>query len=219
MLDMSSKGSAEFPQHLLDGLDMSVFEELCRSTDERRDHKLKYADLELWLRRAWKEATRLDLERSPPVDVLDIGMGPGYFLYFCRKLGHRVTGLDRPGFYPFWQGLRQWLGIHRVIEHTIKPKQKLPPELGRFDLVTAFRAQFNFNLNEKRLWNLDEWAFFLDDLRDNVLKPGGRLALKLAKQEHKGDGGLKRSDDSLTSFMTDRGAIQDQTLLIFAPLR
>jgi hypothetical protein len=102
----------------------------------------------------------------------------------------------------------------------IEPKEPLPAaELGRFDLVTSFRAQFNFNSDEKRLWNLDEWAFFLDDLRDHVLKPGGRFALKLAKQEHKGQAGLKRSDDSLTSFMLGRGAIQTKTLLDFAPLR
>ena len=212
MLDMSSKGSAEFPQHLLDGLDMSVFEELCRSTDERRDHKLKYADLELWLRRAWKEATRLDLERSPPVDVLDIGMGPGYFLYFCRKLGHRVTGLDRPGFYPFWQCLRQWLGIHRVIEHTIKPKQKLPPELGRFDLVTAFRAQFNFNLNEKRLWNLDEWAFFLDDLKRH-LNPGGRVFLGL----NPSGPNKEFYTPELREFFLSRGAAVERENVMFPP--
>jgi SAM-dependent methyltransferase len=218
MLEMGSK-AVEFPHHLLDGLDQSAFDRLCRSTEERREHKLKYGDVELWLGRAWKEATRLGLERSPPLDVLDIGMGPGYFLYVCQTLGHRCVGLDRPGL-PFWQGLREWLGVRRVIWHMIEPKEPLPAaELGRFDLVTSFRAQFNFNSDEKRLWNLDEWAFFLDDLRDHVLKPGGRFALKLAKQEHKGQAGLKRSDDSLTSFMLGRGAIQTKTLLDFAPLR
>jgi hypothetical protein len=72
---------------------------------------------------------------------------------------------------------------------------------------------------QKRLWTLDEWAFFLDDLRDHVLKPEGRFALKLAKQEHKGDAGLKRGDQSLVSFMESRGATQQGTVLVFAPLR
>lgn len=215
---LSAQESAAFPHHLLDGLDLSAFDELCRSTEERRDHKLKYGDLELWMGRAWKEATRLGLDHSPPIDILDIGMGAGYFLYVCQRLGHRCVGLDRPGLFPFWQRLRQWLGISQVVEHTIKPYEKLPASLGKFDLVTSFRAQFNYNLDEKRLWNLDEWAYFLDDLRENVLEPEGRFALKLAKQEHKGDAGLKRGDQSLSRFMEGRGATLHGTVLVFAPL-
>jgi SAM-dependent methyltransferase len=208
-----------FPQDLLGGLDRSAFDQLRRSTEEKREHKLSYGDVELWMGRAWKEATRLGLDRAPQLDVLDIGMGAGYFLYVCQYLGHRCAGLDRGGPFSFWQGLRKWFGIHRVVEHAIKPYEPLPKTLGKFDLVTAFRAQFNFNTAEKRLWNLDEWAFFLDDLRDNVIKPGGRFALKLAKQEHKGSNGLKRSDDVLMRFMVDRGAIQTKTLLVFSPVR
>lgn len=216
---MSSQQSTAFPQHLLEGLDRSTFDELCRSTEEKRDHKLSYGDVELWMGRAWKEATRLGLDRSPPLDVLDIGMGAGYFLYVCQQLGHRCVGLDRPGDFPFWQGLRQWFGLRHVVRHTIMPHEKLPASLGQFDLVTSFRAQFNYNAAEKRLWKLDEWAFFLDDLRDHVLRPDGRFALKLAKQEHKGDAGLKRGDQSLLRFMESRGATQEGTVLVFAPLR
>src|SRR5665648_633199 len=203
---------APFPEHLLSKLDLSAFDALRHTTEERREHKLKYADLELWLERTWKEAKRLGLDQSPPLDVLDIGMGPGYFLYVCQSLGHRCTGLDRPGLYPFWQNLRDWLGVRNVVQHTIGPHAKLPANMGRFDLVTAFRAQFNYNPHESRLWNLDEWSFFLDDLRNNVLKPDGRFALKLAKQEHKGDAGLKRSDERLLNLMMERGATQSGTL-------
>jgi SAM-dependent methyltransferase len=216
---MGSREQAAFPQHLLDGLDLSAFEELCNATEERRDHKLSYADLELWIARAWKEAKRLGLDSSPPLDILDIGMGPGYFVYVCQRLGHRAVGLDRPGHYPFWQGLRQWLGARDVVEHTIKPFETLPANIGPFDLVTSYRAQFNYVADEKRLWTLAEWGFFLDHLRDQVLKPGGRLALRLAKQEHKGEEGLKRSDEALARFMADRGAVQTKALLVFAPLR
>jgi hypothetical protein len=208
-----------FPQGLLDSLDRSKLEELRRSTEEKREHKLSYGDVERWMGRAWKEATGLGLDCSPPLDVLDIGMAAGYFLYVCQYLGHRCTGLDRGGAFSFWQGLRKWFGIQRVVEHTIRPLESLPKTLGRFDLVTAFRAQFNFNTAEKRLWNLDEWGFFLDDLRDHVLKPKGRFVLKLAKQEHKGSDGLKRSDQALIRFMIDRGATQQHTMLTFDPLR
>lgn len=211
--------SATFPQHLLEGFNRPAFDELCRSTEEERDHKLSYGDLDLWIARAWKDAQRLGLDQSKPLDVLDIGMGPGYFLYVCQKLGHRCVGLDRPGFFPFWQGLRQVLGVGAVVEHTIKPKEPLPGNIGRFDLVTSYRAQFNYHSEEKRLWSLDEWAFFFDDLRDHVLKHDGRLALRLAKQKHKGETGFKRGDNALVRFMAERGAIEINTLLVFAPLR
>ena len=210
----------EFPDYFLDGLDQSAFEKLSRSTGEVREHKLKYADVELWLARSWKAARRLGLDKSPPLDVLDIGIGPGYFLYVCQQLGHRCVGIDRPGDYPFWQALRKWLGVNRVVEHTIEPHAPLPAAaLGMFDLVTAFRAQFNFNNEAKRLWTLDEWGFFLDDLRDHIVRPGGRVALKLAKQEHKGHEGLKRGDADLAKFMVSRGATVEGTVFVFAPLR
>ena len=159
--------SKEFPKFLLDGLDQPAFVALSRSTSELRGHKLSYADVELWLARFWKAARRLGLDKSPPLDILDIGIGPGYFLYVCQQLGHRCVGIDRPGDYPFWQAVRQWLGVRNVVEHTIEPFKLLPKTLGTFDLVTAFRAQFNYNDEAKRLWNFDEWSFFLDDLRDS----------------------------------------------------
>lgn len=200
---------------LLSGLDREAFDALCRSTAEQRNHKLSYGDIDLWVTRAWKEAKLLGLDSSPPLDVLDIGMGPGYSLYVCQRLGHRCAGLDRPGHFPLWQDLRSLLGIDRVIEHTIKPYEPLPP-MGRFDLVTSYRAQFNYNKAEKRLWNPEEWGFFLDDLRDNVLKPGGRFAIRLAKQEHKE--GLKRTDATLTDFLAARGAAQMGNLFVFDPV-
>ena len=211
--------SKQFPPSLLQGLNQPAFQALSSSTPELREHKLSYADVELWLARSWKAARRLGLDKSPPLDVLEIGIGPGYFLYVCQQLGHRCVGIDCPGDYPFWKALRQWLGVRNVVEHTIEPHKLLPKTLGTFDLVTAFRAQFNFNTEAKRLWTLDEWSFFLDDLRDHVLRPGARFALRLGKQEHKGNEGLKRSDSELTKFMVGRGAKVEGTVLLFAPLR
>jgi SAM-dependent methyltransferase len=211
--------SKEFPPSLLEGLDQPAFQALSRSTAELREHKLSYADVELWLARSWKAAQRLGLDKSPPLDILEIGIGAGYFLYVCQQLGHRCVGIDRPGDYPFWKAVRQWLGVRNVVEHTIEPHKLLPKTLGTFDLVTAFRAQFNYNTEAKRLWTLDEWSFFLDDLRDHVLRPGARVALRLGKQEHKGNEGLKRSDSELMEFMESRGAKDEAKVLLFAPLR
>jgi SAM-dependent methyltransferase len=206
--------SMEVPQRFWDGLNRAAYEQLCRSTEESREHKLSYGDVELWLARSWKAARRLGLHQTAPLDILDIGIGPGYFLYVCQQLGHRCVGIDRPGDYPFWQAVRQWLGVQNVVE----PLKRLPETLGTFDLVTAFRAQFNYNPAAKRLWNFDEWNFFLDDLRDHVLRPNARFALRLAKQEHKGNEGHRRGDSELAEFMQGRGAREEGKVLLFAPL-
>jgi len=216
MLDTGSRDSATFPPRLRDGLDLFAFDELCRTTDDG-EFKEKYSDLEYWLATSWKEARRLELDRSPPLDILDLGMGPGYFLYVCQTLGHRCVGLDVPGGSAFKQALRKWLGIARVVESAIMPKTPLP-DLGCFDLVTAYRCQFNYNPTEKRLWNLDEWTFFLDDLRDNVLKPHGRFVLKLTKQDVKGRAGLRRDNPELTRLLRERGAHDTTNVMIFDPL-
>src|SRR6266540_2648774 len=170
-----SQVSTAFPRHLLDGLDHSSFDELARLAKEQHDSRNKraepftQADLKLWIVRAWKDASQLKLDHPPTLDILDIGTGPADFVYVCQRRGHRCVGLDQPGDFPFWECLHQWLGLRRVRARSVQPKERLPADLGRFDLVTAFRAQFNYNANEKRLWTLDEWTYFLDDLRDNVL--------------------------------------------------
>lgn len=95
----------------------------------------------------------------------------------------------------------------------------MPADLGRFDLVTAYRCQFNYNPARKRLWTVDEWAFFFDDLRQNVLKPGGRFVLKLTRQTSKGKAGLIRDNPVLIDFFEDRGAKERGRVIIFDPLR
>src|ERR1700747_3418590 len=34
------------------------------------------------------------LQTSPPLQILDLGCGAGYFIYICRLLGHDGMGLD-----------------------------------------------------------------------------------------------------------------------------
>jgi len=217
MLDPSSKESLAFPPRLLDGLDHAAFEELCRTTDDET-YRLKYSDLDRWVMYSWKHAAHLGLDTSPPLDILDLGLGPGYFAYVCQVLGHRCVGLDLPGGSSFKQALRKWLGIESFVEFAIMPKIPLPP-MGRFDLVTAYHCQFNHNLTERRLWNIEEWTYFLDDLRENVLKPGGRFVLRLTKQTRKGrGGGVMRDDPKLNALFQERGAPESKGVIIFDPL-
>jgi hypothetical protein len=85
-------------------------------------------------------------------------------------------------------------------------------------LVTAFRSQFNVVRKEKRLWNLDEWAFFLDDLRDNVLKPNGRFFFRM--NEGYPYPGLVYGTPELMGMFKARGAgFRERHGISFEPLR
>jgi SAM-dependent methyltransferase len=215
-MDIGVPVVSDFPAHLLDGLDLAEFDRICHSVKSSR-HKLKYADLNAHMKRAWKEAERLSLHKSPPLDVLDIGLGTGYFLHVCQRLGHCAVGLDRPGF-EFWQRIRKWLGVHNVVEHTVRPNTPLP-DLGRFDIATAYACPFNFVQSERRLWSVSEWSFFFDQLRDDVLKPNGRLALKLRKRYAAGFEPDPRETELWAQLFRQRGATGLGSVLLFDPLR
>ena len=54
----------------------------------------KYADIEPWLRLNRERVQDLNLHRSEPKRVLDLGCGGGFFLFILKNLGHSVMGLD-----------------------------------------------------------------------------------------------------------------------------
>jgi hypothetical protein len=135
----------------LDGLDLAELDGICRRSVKATRQKLKFADLDKELTRAWKTAKGVGLDQSPALDVLDLGLGAGYFLYVCQRLGHRVVGLDRPDL-PLWPQICGWLGVHTIVEHTIAPKRLRPDMGGRLDLITAFGCPFNYLELEHRLW-------------------------------------------------------------------
>jgi hypothetical protein len=62
------------------------------------------------------------------------------------------------------------------------------------------------------LFTIDDWAFFLDDLRDNLLAPGGRVLLKMIGQKNRV--GLHFEDAPLQEYFISRGAtlLPDRTV-------
>src|SRR5262245_65397383 len=54
----------------------------------------KYADIQPWLRLNRERVQDLDLHRSAPKRILDLGCGGGFFLFILKNLGHSVMGLD-----------------------------------------------------------------------------------------------------------------------------
>jgi hypothetical protein len=190
-------------------LDWNRYDEIRLALGGQTANKEKYLDAESWFLRMWKQAKRLDLQRLPPQRILDLGTGPGHFPYVCAALGHDAWGLDRPGTAAY-EALTAWMGV-RVVPHKIRAQVPLPTFPARFDLVTAFRIGFNSKGHQGRfiLFDLDDWGFFLDDLRDNVLMPQGRVALKMTGAQ--GDySGLKFGDPPLMDYFESRGAVIDR---------
>jgi SAM-dependent methyltransferase len=188
---------------------------------KKHEHYLTYLDAATWFRKLWREAVRLRLHRMPSQRVLDLGTGPGHFAYICRYLGHKVLGLERPG--ACLDAFHEWMGLE-VVSHAIAANRPLPRLPVRFDTVTAFRVPFNKkretgDKSRRQLFDLDEWSFFLDDVRDHVLRPGGRLVLKMNSQPN--HAGLHYGDPTLMDFLARRGAAPEQRRLYvtFDPLR
>ena len=139
-----------------------------------------YENADYWIGVNVKRVQDLWLDRTRPLRILDLGCGPGYFLYVCRLFGHEGIGLDRDQ-EPIFRGLTEFFDVRRVISQI---EREVPlPDLGeKFDLVTSHRVCFhrinraaNDDWNE---WTPADWRFFINDIRTRFLKPGGRLLLE-----------------------------------------
>ena len=167
-------------QPFLEGLDQGEWSRLREEYPHRPGARRinRYDDFNYWIGINIERAQDLWLDRSPPLRILDLGSGAGYFLHVCNRLGHHATGLDIDD-EPLFRGTTKLLGVERIL-HRIEPLTPLPT-LGKFDLITAHRICFNrLGRNEAGEWNewsVQEWKYFLDDVRANLLNSGGRVVL------------------------------------------
>jgi len=145
-----------------------------QSGTEKRP-SLKYLELSVHLAAAVREADWLGLFDTGPKTVLDLGCGPGYFLYTLQEHGHEVMGLDLDED-PMYNELVRLLEIPRVV-HRITRFERLPDFDKPFDLITAYSICFNRNNEGEEVWGRDEWSFFIDDSLSR-LQPHGRLCLQ-----------------------------------------
>jgi SAM-dependent methyltransferase len=136
----------------------------------------KYLNYKAYILTYFKDAELLGLTSGEPRSVLDIGTGVGYFQFICSKLGHKAFAIDVDE-YPIYNEAVDALGVERTF-HRIEAFRLLPDMKRHFDLVTAFAICFN-NHKMPNLWGRDEWAFFLRDLANNHLNPGGKVFLRL----------------------------------------
>lgn len=139
----------------------------------------KYLDLAPWFKVHARVARALDLDRREPCSILDIGAGGGHFLAIARALGHETLALDLPD-HAIYGDLIGLFGLDRVKGGVFLGKA-LPPEVGRFDLVTIHGQVFDFYPKEKTRWRLPEWAGFLEYLTCAHLRFPGELFVGLNK--------------------------------------
>src|ERR1044071_7955285 len=52
----------------------------------------KYAEIQPWLQLNRERVQDLNLDRSAPRRILDLGCGGGFFLFILKNLGHSVMG-------------------------------------------------------------------------------------------------------------------------------
>jgi len=169
-------------RQILAGIDQTELETL-RERYPYRPNARKinaYEDAKYWIGVNVKRAQDLWIDRSPPLDILDLGCGAGYFLYLCRLFGHEGLGFDTDE-EPFFRGTTMFFNVRRVIGR-IEPQTPLPDLGKQFDLVTGHRVCFHRlrrTMNGEWLeWTPADWEFFINDIRTRFLKPDGRLLLE-----------------------------------------
>ena len=195
------------PKRVIETIDAQSFGQI-RQRYGVKGHSLdwpKFLDLERWIGINIRRIREIELDLARPKRILDLGCGAGYFLYIAQLLGHKGLGLDLDQL-PMFGDLTRLLGVRRVIWQ-IKAFEPLP-DLGTFDLITAFLICFNRH-KQANVWGLPEWEFFLDDLAKH-LAPRGRVWLEL-NQEH--DGTFYTPE--LKEFFQKRGAKINRHKVIF----
>jgi SAM-dependent methyltransferase len=159
----------------LDKIDIDRLRDFQKRYAGSSDRYAKYADVEHWLKINLPRVRELKLDRSPSKRILDLGCGAGFFLFLVQQFGHSGVGLD-VGDFPLSNELIDLFGVERVTQR-IRPHQPLP-DLGQFNLITAFSSAFGRSEDESRGWTTEEWKFFLDDL-DRHRAPGGEILLEI----------------------------------------
>jgi SAM-dependent methyltransferase len=178
-----------FYRYLLDRVDVEAYgriqeEQLSPPIFDPKSRILKYIDPIRWFESKLALARAAGLADHAPLKLLDIGAGPGHFPVVAEFYGHKVVATDLPtgdlrrldrG--DLFDRLIEFFDVTRVPLEVLA-FTPLPDLGGRYDMVTAFLVTFSSN-PDGSLWGPEAWDFFLRDIRDTVLRPGGDLIMRL----------------------------------------
>ncbi|MGA2904474.1 MAG: hypothetical protein ABSD98_11620 [Candidatus Korobacteraceae bacterium] len=173
---------------------------ICRNADLERIQRLgretaaalqrdpacaaKYTDYQFWAPFNVDRIGALALHRSPPLRILDIGCGPGYFLAAALACGHDCYGIDAPATVMTEVEARVYSEMlaalscdSRVSSLLIERFVPMALPLRDLDLITAFWICFNRH-DQPDEWGAAEWQFFVQDALSR-LRQDGILHLEL----------------------------------------
>lgn len=175
-----SRGTHPVNKHrILDSLDRAEFEKLRDQFPYRPGSPRinRFEDVVYWIEINIERAQDLWLDRSPPLRIVDLGCGAGYFLYVCKCFGHHVLGFDTDN-EPLFRATTELLDVPRVIGR-IERQTPLPDLHQTFDLVTAHRICFHRigRVRDGVEWSPADWEFFINDIRTQFLNENGRMLL------------------------------------------
>ena len=164
-----------------------------------------YEDADYWVGVNVKRVQDLWLDRSPPLQILDLGCGPGYFLYLCRLFGHEGLGLD-PDDEPFFRGTTKFFGVRRDRSPN-QCAEAVCPISAKHSTSSPRIAFVSTESNERENgtwleWTEADWKYFIDDVRSRFLKPDGRLLLEFNRRQD----GSSFFTPQLRAFFASQGA-------------
>lgn len=144
---------------------LDVQQKLNEYWDER---SISYSDLiknqmESPKKAAWEAMILSNVPKEGPLDILDVGCGPGFFSILMAQNGHRVKAVDysREMLKYAAENAAQY-GVD--IQCVLLRDDKLPFKAGTFDMVISRDVTWNLVEPED---TMTEWG--------RVLKKGGRL--------------------------------------------
>ncbi len=156
-----------------------------------------------------KLAYWLDLPKSKPLRILDIGSFYGMWPYLCQAYGHDTICTDLPEMFDRIE-VQEMQKILKVSSMALRIEAFKPVgDIGEYDLITGIRTRFHSvlpresGLEKEQHWGVQEWAYFLKDIVTHI-RPGGKLFFALNRLQSREEGGAIPIE--LKTFFCSNGA-------------
>ena len=154
---------------------------------------LKYTNYGSQLTRALNNYYYINKVYTNYSNVLDLGCGVGFYLYVNKFFKKNTTGIDwfQANNYYRKQSIefiKKYNKILKINPVNYKITKDFKPKVQKFDLVTAFSANFDGYYKDRYNfipWNFNEYKKFFDQI-EKYLTPNGKFFFKFnEKWEYK----------------------------------